>query len=133
MGLCFGFAVADVVALSDEICVVGFKPLRIAVPGEEVWVCEDGGQKVEIGLYAGDGCVLDGTLSFADNIVPSTSSNNDLCDDTVEVRTHAGRNTMNKCGVDPNAVTRREMEGLNLADAKRVILLWVFCCQTKLN
>ena len=34
--MCFGFAVADVVALSDEICVVGFKPLRIAVAGEEV-------------------------------------------------------------------------------------------------
>lgn len=44
--MCFGFEVADFVAESDEVGVVRLEPLRIAVPGEEVWVREDGSQKI---------------------------------------------------------------------------------------
>ena len=46
MGLCCGFGVADGVAESDEVGVVCFEPLRIAVPSEEVWACEDGRQEI---------------------------------------------------------------------------------------
>lgn len=104
MRLCFGFGIADVVAESDEVGVVCFEPLCIAVPGEEVRVCEDSSQKVKVCLDAGDGCILNSTTGFADSIVPCTSCHDDLCNDTVEVWTYAGRNTVNKRRVDADAI-----------------------------
>ena len=105
MRLCFGFGIADVVAESDEVRVVCFEPLRIAVPGEEIWVCEDGSQEIQVCLDARDGCILKNMTGFADSIVPCASCYNDLCNDTVEVRTDTGWDTVNKRRVHAGAVT----------------------------
>src|SRR4051812_23454710 len=104
MGLCFGFGVAGFMAEIEEGCVVGFEPLRVAVSGEEVWVCEDGGQEVQIGLDARDGSILNRSAGFTDSIVPCTSGYDDLCNNTVEVRAHAGRDTVNKRRVDADTI-----------------------------
>ena len=102
--MCFGFEVADFVAESDEVGVVRLEPLRIAVPGEEVWVREDGSQKIQVCLDARDGCILNGTTGFADSIIPCTSCYDDLRNDTVEIRTDAVRDTVNECRVDADAI-----------------------------
>lgn len=120
-------------ARGDEVRVVGFEPLGVAVPGEEVGVCEDSGQEVQVGLDSRDGCVLNGTAGFADYVVPSTSCYDDLRNDAVKVRANAGRDAMHERRVDTDSVTRREVEGLDLADAERVVLLWIFCGDTELD
>ena len=102
--MCFGFDVADLVAESDKVGVVRFEPLRIAVPSEEVWVCEDGSQKIQVCLHARDGCVLNGATGFADSIVPCTSCYDDLCNNTVEVWTDTGRDTVHERRVNTDTI-----------------------------
>ena len=104
MGLCFGFDVADLVAESDEVGVVRFQPLRIAAPSEEIVVREDGSKKIQVCFDSRDGCVLNSTTGFADSIIPCTSCDNDLRNNTVEVRTDAGRDTMNERSINADAV-----------------------------
>lgn len=47
-----------------------FEPLRVALPGKEVWTCYDGAEYVEVGLDAGDGRVVEGALGFANGVFP---------------------------------------------------------------
>ena len=103
--MCFGFDVVEFVTERNKVGVVRFEPLRIAVPSEEVWVCEDGSQKIQVCRNARDGCVLNGATGFADSIVPCTSCYDKLCNDTVEIRAYTGRNTVNERRVYADSIT----------------------------
>ena len=102
--MCFGFDVVEFVTERNKVGVVRFEPLRIAASSEEVRVGEDGSQEIQIRLNARDGCILNSTTSFADSIVPCTSCYDDLCNNTVEVWTDTGRDTVHERRVNTDTI-----------------------------
>lgn len=108
---------ADLVAESHELCVVGFEPLRIARAGDEVRVRDDGTQDIEVRLYARDGCVLQRDTSLSDCIRPVRRCDDDLCNHRIEVGSYDRRRAVDQRCIHPYTIARGEVVRLDLPHA----------------